>query len=143
MKLSFAPLLRISLLAACVTGGAWLGLHAYPHVHSWLNPALPETADNSRYFHGETAPVVMFGTATCPWCVKTRELLDMLGVAYREHRIDASPEAMSLFRSLDADGVPVLLIGSRRIYGFDETRIRAALREIAAPPREPTLGVDP
>jgi glutaredoxin len=116
-----------ALLSLCILGGSWLGMNGARRLQAWWTPPPPEVADNAAYFRGETVAVVMFGTATCPWCAKTRELLQRLKVPYREHRIDASPESMALYRTLNAGGVPVVLVGTRRVYGFDEAKLRAAV----------------
>lgn len=125
---SFGRLLwHACLLGAFVAAGLWLGANGHSLYQRWWVGAPPAIADNSAYFRGESAPVLLFGTATCPWCARTRELLAQLHVPYREHRIDASAEAMQLYRSLNAPGVPVVLVGDRRFYGYDEVAIRAAV----------------
>lgn len=124
----FRWLRSAALLSCCVLGGVWLGMTGTPVLQTWWTPPPPELADNSAYFRGETVAVVMFGTETCPWCAKTRSLLRRLKVPYREHRIDASPDSMALYRTLNAGGVPVVLVGQRRIYGFDEAKLRSALQ---------------
>ena len=96
--------------------------------------------DNAAYIPAGTQ-AVMFGTRTCTWCAKTRDLFDRLGVAYVEHHIDESSDARALLRTIDASGsVPLILIGDTRILGFNETAIRAALRDGGFDPGEAGTG---
>ncbi len=69
------------------------------------------------------ASVVLYGTASCPYCRQARELLDARKVRYVELEVDASADAAAEARSLGAVAVPFILIGSNSIEGFDEDRI--------------------
>jgi glutaredoxin 3 len=87
------------------------------------------------------APVVMYTTPWCPYCVAARQLLDALGVSCQD--IDVSRD-----RALRADmeqrsgrhTVPQIWIGSHHVGGFDDMNalhqqglLRALLDEESQP----------
>ena len=130
-------LLHVLLMAASVAGGLWLGKAGPMLLDPRVARSSSQVVDNSRYFAGETVDVVLFGTATCRWCVQARTFLDSLGVDYRDHRIDESASAEALYQTLGAQAVPVVLVGNRRIEGYDEPAIRDALATLTPRPGSP------
>mgnify|MGYP004445034373 FL=1 len=74
--------------------------------------------------------VKVFSTKVCPWCVKAKEFLDELGVAYET--VDVSENraaAMEMVRKTKQMGVPVVQIGDKYIVGFNANEIRNTLKE--------------
>lgn len=86
--------------------------------------------DFSTYYPDKSIPVAVYGTQTCPFCIKTREFLASNNIAFSDLDIDQSEKARSNFKALGAEGVPVVLIGNRMIRGFDEKQIQLALLKI-------------
>lgn len=79
--------------------------------------------------------VMLYALSTCIWCRKTRELLDSLGVCYSYAYLDQlvgaqQDEAMDeMARANPARSFPTVVInGETVIRGFDESRMREALR---------------
>lgn len=66
--------------------------------------------------------VKMYTTATCPYCVRAKQLLKQRGVeAIEEIRVDADPQARQ--QMMDITGrrtVPQIFIGSRHVGGCDD-----------------------
>ena len=78
---------------------------------------------------------MLYALSTCIWCRKTRELLDSLGVGYSFVYLDQlvgaqQDEAMDeMARANPARSFPTVVInGEIVIRGFDESRMREALR---------------
>ncbi len=68
--------------------------------------------------------VVVFSTPSCPWCNRTKQYLREKGVRFKD--VDVSRDrraAEDMVRMTGQTGVPVILIGSRAIVGFDKNRI--------------------
>ncbi|MCW8829233.1 MAG: glutaredoxin 3 [Gammaproteobacteria bacterium] len=66
--------------------------------------------------------VVMYTTASCPFCVRARSLLDKKGVEYTDIRIDNQPDLRPEMEE-KADGrtsVPQIFIDDYHVGGFDE-----------------------
>lgn len=130
--------LTVAMVPAVFAVGLY-GALAMRHVyHAAFPPPAYATGDHRALFERHGNPVVVYATATCPYCGQARALLSSLSVAYTELRIDESTDAEAEFRALGGRGVPLLFIGDRRIAGYRETVIREALAQI-----QPTEGVGP
>jgi glutaredoxin 3 len=66
-------------------------------------------------------PVVMYATATCPFCAMARELFRARGVAWTEVSVDVEPDrrAEMMARS-GRRTVPQIFIGAEHVGGFDD-----------------------
>ncbi|WP_028102181.1 glutaredoxin family protein [Pseudoduganella violaceinigra] len=84
--------------------------------------------DYSAYLQEHKAKVVLYGTETCPYCAKTRDYFKQNGIAYVDLDAGKPGPAREEFAKLGGGGVPLLLIGDRRIDGFIPAAINAALK---------------
>jgi len=82
----------------------------------------------------KAADVLLYALSTCPWCRKTKDLLNSLGVAYRYVDVDLAvgderAEVVAAVKKWNpALSFPVLVIdGERAIIGLREADIRAAV----------------
>jgi glutaredoxin-like protein NrdH len=80
------------------------------------------------------AIIMLYALSTCPWCRKTKQLLDDLGVAYSYTFVDLLPEseaeeAMNAVKPWNpAFSFPTMVINNKQVViGFKETEIRRAL----------------
>ena len=79
---------------------------------------------------GVPLTVKVYSTKTCPWCVKVKEYLDSLHVAFDEVDVSADREAaMELVKKTKQMGVPVTQIEDRFIVGYDPGSLETCLRE--------------
>ncbi len=76
------------------------------------------------YSHGQ---VVLYATDWCPYCEKTRALLNAKGIPFKEMNIETSDEARSQYQRLAGEGVPVLLVAGEVVRGYHPQRIEAVL----------------
>jgi glutaredoxin len=76
---------------------------------------------------GARTPVQIFTTAWCGYCRKAKAQLAARGVPYREVDVEGSDSGRREFASLRGRGVPVILVGSQRMDGYDATRLDAML----------------
>jgi len=68
--------------------------------------------------------VVVFSTPACPWCGRGKLYLRQRGIKFKD--IDVAKDktaARDMVRRTGQMGVPVLLIGSRPIVGFNKPLI--------------------
>lgn len=70
-----------------------------------------------------SAPVVIFSTSHCGWCTRAKQYFASKGVSYEERDIERSPDAEAEFKRLGGRGVPLILVGSEKIEGFDQRRL--------------------
>ncbi len=88
-------------------------------------------ADRARgaveYNAQRAGPVVVFSTAWCGYCKKTKHFLNTHNVPYQERDIEESAAAADAFARLGGRGVPLVLVGDQAIHGYSLGRLRAAL----------------
>jgi glutaredoxin-like protein NrdH len=80
--------------------------------------------------------IKVYALSTCPWCKKTKKLLDELGVEYYFTDVDLlegeeRAQAMSAVRKWNpSGGFPTTVINNAKcIVGFREDELRAALEK--------------
>lgn len=68
------------------------------------------------------ANIELFTTAVCSYCVRAKQLLDTLGAAYQEIRIDTDPVKRDemLSRSGGRRTVPQIFINGQPVGGCDD-----------------------
>lgn len=71
--------------------------------------------------------VVIYTTPTCGYCRRAKAFLSKHGINYTEYDIKASSKALKKYRSLNGRGVPLIMIGDKRIAGFNKSAIKNAL----------------
>ena len=62
--------------------------------------------------------VIMYSTSWCGYCKKARQHFKRNKIPYQEHDIEKSKKAAQDYKKLKGRGVPVILIGKRRMNGF-------------------------
>lgn len=69
-----------------------------------------------------SAPVLMYCTATCPYCVRAERLLEARGAAAIDKvRIDLDPSRREeMIARTGRRTVPQIYIGERHVGGFDD-----------------------
>ena len=82
----------------------------------------------------EKGNITLYALSTCGWCLKTRRLLDSLGIKYRYIYVDKldekeSAEASKQISKWNPDeSFPTLVIDNNScILGFDEEKIKEKL----------------
>ena len=120
------------------TGTLWLGLLAaacilYVLFHSTTSPEVrlddPET--RAAVFAHTDYKVVMYSTAWCPYCARTRAFFKSHHVDYLERDIERDSEANRVHREvLHANGIPVIVIGNEVISGYGEDAMTQALSRL-------------
>jgi glutaredoxin len=76
----------------------------------------PPAVDTSK---PASAGVTMFSTSWCPHCKRAKAYFAQKGVSYREVDIEASDEGRREFGEYGGKGVPLIIVGERRMRGFD------------------------
>ena len=84
--------------------------------------------DYSAYLKQHNTQVALYGTASCPYCAKARVYFRQHGIAFVDLDVGTPGPAREEFAKLGGVGVPLLLIGDRRIDGFVPKAIEAALK---------------
>lgn len=72
--------------------------------------------------------VVLYATAWCGYCQKTRTFLADQNIPYVEYDIEKSGEGRHQYNELKGSGVPLLNIKGTVVRGYNPDGIMAALR---------------
>lgn len=74
------------------------------------------------------APVIVYSTRVCPYCVRAKALLEAKHVPYTEVLVDLDPEKrVEMVQKSGRRTVPQIFIGARHVGSFDE--LYALVRE--------------
>ena len=71
--------------------------------------------------------VTLYSAPGCPHCRQAAEFLRKHGVAFQELNVRASPKALKQLERLGARGVPVILVGEKRLDGFKGPKLKQIL----------------
>jgi glutaredoxin-like YruB-family protein len=73
--------------------------------------------------------VKVYSTTTCPWCTKVKEFLKENNIKFKDINISEDEKARNeIIEKSGQMGVPIIEIGNKIIVGFDESKIRKALK---------------
>lgn len=65
--------------------------------------------------------ILIYSSATCPYCVRAKQYFERLGLGYREIRVDLDPVERERMQELSQRRtVPQIFIGGRHVGGFDD-----------------------
>jgi glutaredoxin len=71
--------------------------------------------------------VVLFTSPGCIWCTRAKQFFKKNGIKFKEIDISKDQKAAQDCIKHGCRGVPVVLVGSRWICGFDEVKIKKEL----------------
>ncbi|HOU35664.1 MAG TPA: glutaredoxin domain-containing protein [Candidatus Omnitrophota bacterium] len=72
--------------------------------------------------------VLVYSTATCPYCIRLKQFLAENNIAYENFDVGADrAKADEMVKKSGQLGVPVIEIDGRIIVGFDRPKIQQAL----------------
>ena len=64
--------------------------------------------------------VIMYSTEWCSYCKKARKYFAKRGIDYKEYDIEKDSRAMREYKKIGGRGVPVILVGDKRMNGFSQ-----------------------
>ncbi|MEP6671580.1 MAG: glutaredoxin domain-containing protein [Chthoniobacter sp.] len=71
--------------------------------------------------------VVMYTTSHCPACKAAKQYLAQKGVPYDEIDVETSRDGAQAFQKLGGHGVPLILVGDKKVEGFSAQALDALL----------------
>lgn len=71
--------------------------------------------EGSFFVNGE---VVMYSASWCGYCAKARKYFSQNNIVFTEYDIEKNKQARKAYDALGAKGVPVILVGKKRMNGF-------------------------
>lgn len=92
-------------------------------------PAISLAADKAESANPgkPTLDVVMYSTASCPYCEKARQWFISHKVAWDERDVETSEAARRQWQEMGAVGTPVIVINGKRFTGFMQEALEAEI----------------
>ena len=78
---------------------------------------------------GKTDKVVMYRTSWCRYCEKARDYLSKKKIPYKEYDVENSSKGKRDYEKLGGSGVPIILIGNKRLNGFSAEKFEHLYKE--------------
>ena len=95
-------------------------------INSIQGPAVVSTMRNTSATKAKDK-VQIYTAVWCGYCKRAKAHLAAKGVPYDETDVESSERGRSEFAQLGGRGVPVILVGSQRMDGFDASGLDAML----------------
>jgi glutaredoxin len=88
-----------------------------------VKPNVYESQTGERRSEPASPPkkVVMYSTVRCGYCRKARAYFKANGIAFTDYDVETSAKGQRDYRRMGARGVPVILVGDKRMDGFSES----------------------
>jgi glutaredoxin len=123
------PVLAAQKMSMLIKTDSDGGIAAYTVVREGTHTVarlLPDARKNLSQF--TTSRAVIFTTSWCDYCAQTRRQLDAAAIPYKEFDVERDPDGRRYHaKVLRAEGVPVIVMGTRVLLGYDEAELRAAV----------------
>jgi glutaredoxin len=71
---------------------------------------------------GGSKMVVMYSASWCGICTRARRFFEAEGIPFRDLDVEKNQSARREWKRMNARGVPVILVGGKRMSGFSEKR---------------------
>jgi len=68
--------------------------------------------------------VIMYSTTRCGVCKRAKKYFRKNNIAFTEYDVETSSKGKRDFKKLKGRGVPIILIGKKRLNGFDVSRFK-------------------
>jgi glutaredoxin len=84
-------------------------------------------ARNASSNNSNNKKVVMYTTSRCPACKAAKQYFAQKGVSYDEIDVETSRSGYEEFRRLGGQGVPLIMVGDKKLEGFNAMALDAML----------------
>lgn len=88
--------------------------------------------DFKAFYPDARTRVVIYGTNSCPYCAEARAYLRQRNIAFADVDVNDAAKGRRDYTALGGQVVPLILIGERRLDGYNEKAIEDALEELPA-----------
>ncbi|MCU7838810.1 MAG: DUF4124 domain-containing protein [Candidatus Thiodiazotropha sp. (ex Troendleina suluensis)] len=96
-----------------------------------VKPNVYHSPSIEKLSHGSASNegVVMYSAKWCGYCKKARKYFKSHSIAYEEYDVESSAKGKRDYKKLGASGIPIILVGTRRLNGFSEASFRNIYRD--------------
>lgn len=72
--------------------------------------------------------VVLYSTTWCGFCKKARNFFRKKGISFKEYDVEKTAKGRRDYARLGGGGVPIILVGEKRLNGFSADRFMSVYR---------------
>jgi glutaredoxin len=72
--------------------------------------------------------VVLYSTTWCGYCKQARKYFQAQGIAYTDYDVETTEKGKRDYARMGAHGVPIILVGGKRLNGFSEESFQSLYR---------------
>ena len=89
-------------------------------INSYQSPKVAPFSFNQSLIskRKSSTDVIMYSTTWCGYCKQARRYFTRQGIAFEEYDVEKSAKGKQDYRKLNGRGVPIILVGDRRMNGF-------------------------
>lgn len=121
---------NIVLLIAMMIAGVLLAIATQKGVEFFYQQERIEVTDTAEHFEGIKQNVILYGTQWCPVCHSARDMLTNNQIDFYDVDIEStSVERLALYHTTESNSVPVLIIGSTIVRGFNAAKVLKILQD--------------
>jgi glutaredoxin len=97
----------------------------YKKLSNTINKELNNTTNNEP---GKvSSEILMYSAEWCGVCTRAKNFMNDRGIAYTNLDVDKNKKARREFKKLKGTGVPVILVGSQRMNGFNPDKLMSMI----------------
>jgi len=97
-------------------------------INSYTGPAVVSSSGKPAPGPSSKGRVKMLTTAWCGYCRQARAYLSGKGIPFEDLDVEKSAQGKQEYAALKGRGVPVILVGSQRMDGFEQAGLESMLR---------------
>ena len=127
MQKSGDTMARVGMMLALVLGAS----SVLPEDGPLFKPEYV-AGDFKAFYPDARTRVVVYGAGNCPYCAEARVYLTQRKISFVDFDVNDAAKGRSDFTALGGQVVPLILIGGRRLDGYNEKAIKDALDELSA-----------
>ena len=116
---------KLGWMLALVLGAGYL----LPETGQLVKPDYV-AGDFKAFYPDARTRVVIYGTNSCPYCAEARAYLRQRNIAFADVDVNDAAKGRRDYTALGGQVVPLILIGGRRLDGYNEKAIEDALEEL-------------
>ena len=99
--------------------------HVTVDINSYKSVSIEPFTAFQRDHAGGGGSVVLYGTTWCGFCKRARSYFQAQGIPYTEYDVEKTEKGRRDYKKLNGHGVPIILVGNRRMNGFSVDRFKS------------------
>ncbi len=87
-----------------------------------INTYTNVSVSKNIFSSNENKKIIMYSTTWCGVCKRAKKYFQKNNITFTEYDVEKSNKGKRDYKKMNGKGVPIFLIGSKRLNGFDATK---------------------